>query len=518
LSDQGRRATFWKYLFEKWVETSKGQESFALVLERVQAALATLSEWQLMYFALQNALRDKIAVPPPVGSETPWVNVQSVFEEFYGTSVQEKAAFRDKIKAQGSPVLTEKVLKYPYKYSGRYEAVGTDAISAELEKRGVISSIVDKSASKRERLSPVEFIKEIASRTGAIGVRFLQVLPQFVELDSKYEAEFASVYDSVKGQSKISAVSLLEREWPQVWDEISLIGDRIGGGSAVTVYKAQRADGRRVVLKVRNPNIEYHINETHRFAGQLLDRLAGKHGGGYAAARVALDDIKEWILKDISFEGFLEQDRAFRDKNDGYTEAGFRYSIKVPESLGPASVYFSQEEEIEGKNLTQWDQLIAEGHDMKQVTSLLIKSYVKQILDGRAHSDVHIGNFRVTPDGKVAILDRSFFLQLSGKEKSLITSLFNPFASAASREAMLLDYVEGGAAIKEKVEPVVRNIAQAMGSQDWDSVRKSIITLKQEGGHLPLNFTLLLKNFNSLRMISQKAGFENLTEAFLYHP
>ena len=57
-------------------------------------------------------------------------------------------------------------------------------------------------------------VVEIARNLGALGVRFLQLLPQFVELTDEEQDEFSKVYDANEGQSKLTALAVLEREWP----------------------------------------------------------------------------------------------------------------------------------------------------------------------------------------------------------------------------------------------------------------------------------------------------------------
>ena len=64
---------------------------------------------------------------------------------------------------------------------------------------------------------------------------------------------------------------------------------------------------------------------------------------------------------------------------------------------------------------------------MKQVVSLIAKNYVAQLRYGRAHSDVHIGNFRVTADGRIAILDRGMQLELTPAMQQFVELLLNPF-------------------------------------------------------------------------------------------
>ena len=50
--------------------------------------------------------------------------------------------------------------------------------------------------------------------------------------------------------------------------------------------------------------------------------------------------------------------------------------------------------------------------------------YVEQIKDGMIHSDAHGGNFRITEDDEIAILDRSYYLEIGFTEKLFLQTLF----------------------------------------------------------------------------------------------
>ena len=63
------------------------------------------------------------------------------------------------------------------------------------------------------KLTPVEFVKHLASKLGAPGVRFLQSLGLYAELPPELRSEFDEVYDRVKGQSKLSAHHTLQKTW-----------------------------------------------------------------------------------------------------------------------------------------------------------------------------------------------------------------------------------------------------------------------------------------------------------------
>jgi len=257
---------------------------------------------------------------------------------------------------------------------------------------------------------------------------------------------------------------------------------------------------------------------------QVLAALEARYGAKYAVARMVIEDVKEWIKRDVNFSHFLEKDRVFREQNHGFTAAGFDYRMYVPRSKGPASKYFMREEFVDGENLTQWETLERDGHDMKQIISLIVKNYVQQLRRGHAHSDVHVGNFRVTKDRRIAILDRNFFLELTPEMQAVVNLFLNPLALATMAPEAVIDQLITVAQAKMSAQDRTALATSWLKTRsqilqgDWRSISHFLVDLRKHGLRLPLEVTLIFKNLNALQQMSQEAGFHNLVEAYLYTP
>lgn len=462
---------FFDVVFNNWIEEGEKEGDLADVLDKIKDALIDEPSWELLYFGIQGIVADKLFIPPPKPSSRSFI-----------TSVN---------AADSSNSGLQKTLV------------------AEAKLRRILVD-KDELTSNSQRITPIEFIKEVAGNLGALGRRFLQVLPQFIELPERYEKEFSDVYDRVAGQSKLSAIATVEREWPEVWDELPEIKGKIGGGSIVTVFEAVNKDGRREVLKVRNPNILYHLDESERVVANVASRLSEKHGGSYDQAKSIVPDISEWVTNDVNFENFLEEDREFKGKYIGYTVNKNRYKVKIPDSYGPANPFFSREEYLPGTNLTSIDEIAkSEKHDVKEVIGLLAKFYMKQIIDGKLHSDVHPGNYSVTDDYELVMYDRNYYVTLSSDERSAILSLFNPFVSVEQK----IGLVSKAMATNGEAKEAVAKFVSTLSSGDVDGAKKSIIDIKAAGVVMPLNFTLLLKNISAIQSLAKKAGYGSIFEA-----
>ena len=232
-----------------------------------------------------------------------------------------------------------------------------------------------------------------------------------------------------------------------------------------------------------------------------------------------MDDIKKWIEADMWFVDFLEKDKKFKETYDGQS-FGSAYEVYVPASYGPENKYFVMEEKASGTNLTEWEKLKEEGHDMKDVVAIFIRFYLTQMQNGQMHSDVHPGNFSITSDKKLVVYDRNFYLDISNEEKILFMSLISKGAGLEQRSEKFLQYLTDGhdVSIKnlQKVKKNVESFVKALESQDSLTAQRELVAIKSSGIQVPLNFTLLLKNISVLQGMAYKAGFKGLFEALQY--
>ena len=491
-------------LLERTVKNKKGQEGLATLLTDTANAAADVKDWELLFYSLSPTLADNLLVPP--AERVSWVKVA----ESQHVLDLNRIKGLDRI---GS--LPKTANNSPWSFQKQYLAVSEDKLRQWLQTKEGLSE------TSHESYSPLELIVDIAQRTGSFGVRFLQLMPQFLAVPADYERSFNRLYDKVRGQSKLTAISVMEREWPDMWQYIERVGQRLGGGSLMTVYEVTMKTGEKRAIRVRNPNIVYHLEMTRDFIKAVVAEMKKRRQLTPEAAaqlETVIGFVDEWIRRDMDFEGFLEADAKFKETNENYTRQGLNRKIHVPKSEGPTSNYFQVEELIEGgHNLTEWNELVAEGCDIKEVIALIVSNAMHQLEAGQLHGDVHIGNYRVMPDGNVAILDRTFYLDLDGDEKSIISSLLTGNIELAKIFSYISKLLPA-----EKVSnmPQVIRSLTTLGGQfaggDFVGVNRSLVEMRQAGVQVPLKITLLLRNINNLRLLSEKAGFTSLQEANTY--
>lgn len=247
-----------------------------------------------------------------------------------------------------------------------------------------------------------------------------------------------------------------------------------------------------------------------------------------------LDDAATWVSNELNDADFPHKDAVFKHENDTQIGRGFkkgkgRYELIAPHATDTGTQWVRDEAFVEGRNLTSLDIVdgaptnITEGRinrdDFKDVASILVRNYVFQVLKGSfAHSDIHPGNFRITEDNaNVAILDRRNLIPMTTELRTTIRSAFGSILSGDLNEAAhaIAMHAMPPDTDPEKVRQTVASIAES--AEDPSAlVTGVILELKRGGIAVPLDLSLLLRNFMSVAKLGKEAGFENIAEAFLH--
>ncbi|OGE16638.1 hypothetical protein A2858_02225 [Candidatus Daviesbacteria bacterium RIFCSPHIGHO2_01_FULL_36_37] len=414
--------------------------------------------------------------------------------------------------------IDDKDAKQIYGYITGHEAPNTydsedlrRAYEDNVEK--LLESVEEKKG--KVKMTVNEFLLETAQKLGAPGVRFLQLVGQYVELPPHLEASFNEVYDQVGGQSKVTAEQTLLREWPGARSTLTGLDGRLGGGSLMSVFKTRTEMGQDLAVKVLNPNSSYHTDNTHELLSEVFNVLS-ERDPQFAPATTLLTDIREWIKGDIDFTDFIKQDQNFRRKHDDYSVRGNKYRISVPHSYFPESKYFALEDYVEGTNLTQIEALQAQGHDPKQIIGLLTRNFFEQVKDGQVHSDIHPGNIRVTADNKVVYLDRNYYLNFSVGERLFLWNLSQNLGNTQRATAMSLDYLgSNGYTIDQVTKDKILEQTEKLDevADPTQRLMKLAVILRKEGLRFPIKTTLLIKDMFYLDRMAKRVGYSGISEA-----
>jgi ubiquinone biosynthesis protein len=198
--------------------------------------------------------------------------------------------------------------------------------------------------------------------------------------------------------------------------------EALAAASLAQVHAATLPDGREVVVKVQVPGIR-DVIEADIAALRVLARLAGDVIPGVDLAPIVAELSKALDMElDYRREAEHIADFAVAARKAG---DGVVVPAVVKEMSGERVLVM---ERIAGERLTDAiERCVAEGDlDARDaICKAIVGSVARQVfVHGIVHADPHPGNFLVTPDRKVAVLDFGCVLFLSAAERAAWARLF----------------------------------------------------------------------------------------------
>jgi hypothetical protein len=377
------------------------------------------------------------------------------------------------------------------------------------------------------RRGAIPFILDFSRNLQTPGTRALQLLGGIVELPPEIEREFLQVYDARRGQSKQSALNTIDKTLPEYAEKLHTF-KRIGGGALYSVFLVDLKNGGREVVRVVNPNPEYHtqrILHSMRAAQTQLER----ENPDFAIGAQVIDLVDEWITNELRDSTYEKDDKSFRKSWNHWTPSRTcPLSIYVPESYPTNTLLVRREEFIPGRNFTELENIRQEDPRLaKNAVALAVQNYVAQIKsyklnfgDALVHSDISPGNLRLMEGGKVAILDRSMFLRFSLEDRLTLKGIMTAKTPKEQATALVrgLSTLQGhkvSAAEQAAMLVLVTDALKTAGTVESTLV-KGLVAAQKSGLKVPLRFQLLVKNLNSLRVMAQKVGFKDFNEALTH--
>ena len=303
-----------------------------------------------------------------------------------------------------------------------------------------------------------------------------------------WAAELATLQDEVPPVDAAAIRARIESELGKPIAEVfaELDDAPIAAASLAQVHRATLHDGTRVVVKVQVPGIEDVI------AADIaaLRTLAG-----------AVGKLPGFDLHTLASE--LSRALAIELDYEAEADALWSYSgrAQVPHPIAHASSRrVLTMTHVAGERLTTW-LAHASDDDRDALLGALVDEVAAQILvRGQVHADPHPGNFLVTPEGKLALLDFGCMLELPAAERTAYARLVLAIAvgnqAAAARELAALGFVADDpdqlVALATSLIGALRPGARA-SELDWQAAfSDQLAHTKQLGGlAIPRSFVLL---------------------------
>lgn len=315
--------------------------------------------------------------------------------------------------------------------------------------------------------------------------------------------------DSVPPFPNAIAFARIEKELgkkiSEVYKEFDI--EPVAAASLGQVYRAKLFTGEEVAVKVQRPNLAGIIKGDI----EILRKVAA-----FAERFPSLNENADWagMLREFNETIHEEMDYAAEGRNAERFSESFKdwTNIHVPKIYWHATTSKVMTMEfIHGTKVTSIDELKARGVSPEKVNRLLIKTYLKQLLeDGFFHADPHPGNLLVMPDGRLAFFDFGMVGRITPQLQSkMIDAFFHVVAKdpeAIAQDLIDLDFLKPGAD-ESKVKDVVVKMFKLHLDLKLKDVKFKELTydladvMYDYPFRLPSNFTYIMRALMTLEGI-----------------
>lgn len=324
-----------------------------------------------------------------------------------------------------------------------------------------------------------------------------------------FVVELGTLVDSVPPFPNDIAFARIEKELgrkiSEVYSEFEL--EPVAAASLGQVYRARLHTGEEVAVKVQRPNLEATISGDIR----ILQKVAK-----FAERFPQLNENADWsgMLREFNMTIHEEMDYAAEGRN----AERFRDSFKNWPNIHVPTIYWNATTSkvltmdfIHGTKVVDLDELRARNVSPAKVNRLLIKTYLKQLLeDGFFHADPHPGNLLVMPDGRLAFFDFGMVGRITPQLQSqMIDAFFHVVGkdpAGIAQDLIDLDFLKPGTD-PNIVRPVVEKMFEFHLNLKLKDVNFKELTydladvMYDYPFRLPSNFTYIMRALMTLEGI-----------------
>ena len=368
------------------------------------------------------------------------------------------------------------------------------------------------SARKEARLhQQAAWLRESLIDLGPTFIKIGQALGTRADLlPLAYVKELATLQDQVPAFPTAEAFARIESELGRPLHECypEIDNEPVAAASLGQVYRARLATGEEVAVKVQRPNLA----ETISFDVAILYRLVKLTNRFFPRANENAD--WEGMLREFHTTIFEEMDYV----KEGRNADRFRYNFRTWRAVRVPKVFWSHTntrvltlEFIRGTKVVDIEGLRAHGISAVKVNRLLIRTYLKQLLeDGFFHADPHPGNLLVMDSGHLAFFDFGMVGRITPKLQSqMIDAFFHVVGRdvhGLGQDIINLNFLKPGVD-PETVRPVVESLFThylnlKLGEVNFKELTYDLAEVIYEYPfRLPANFTYIMRALMTLEGI-----------------
>jgi predicted unusual protein kinase regulating ubiquinone biosynthesis (AarF/ABC1/UbiB family) len=378
--------------------------------------------------------------------------------------------------------------------------------------RFVIFRGAEGSARKDERLTKqAVWMRDSLTKLGPTFIKIGQALGTRADLlPLAYVRELATLQDQVPSFSTADAFARIEAELGSTLHEsfAEIDNEPIASASLGQVYRARLASGQEVAVKVQRPDLERIIS----FDIAILYRLVKLTNRFFPKVNENAD--WEGMLREFHSTIFEEMDYV----KEGRNADRFRYNFRTWRAVKVPKIYWSHTsrrvitlEFIRGTKVIDVEQLRARRISAVKVNRLLIRTYLKQLLeDGFFHADPHPGNLLVMDSGHLAFFDFGMVGRITPKLQSqMIDAFFHVVGRdvhGLGQDIINLNFLKPGVD-PETIRPVVEALFKhylnlKLGEVNFKELTYDLAEVIYEYPfRLPANFTYVMRALMTLEGI-----------------
>jgi predicted unusual protein kinase regulating ubiquinone biosynthesis (AarF/ABC1/UbiB family) len=282
----------------------------------------------------------------------------------------------------------------------------------------------------------------------------------------------------------------------------------IAAASLGQVYRARLHDGREVAVKVQRPNLKEIIS----FDIAILYRLVKLTNRFFPRANENAD--WEGMLREFYVTIFEEMDYA----REGRNADRFRYNFRDWRVVRVPTIYWSHSTSlvltmdfIRGTKVVDLEALRARGISPIKVNRLLVRTYLKQLLeDGFFHADPHPGNLLVMDSGHLAFFDFGMTGRITPRLQSQMIDAFFHVVSrdvhGLGQDIINLNFLKPGVD-PETIRPIVEGLFKhylnlKLGEVNFKELTYDLAEVMYDYPfRLPANFTYIMRALMTLEGI-----------------
>ncbi|MET3683909.1 ubiquinone biosynthesis protein [Alkalibacillus flavidus] len=299
--------------------------------------------------------------------------------------------------------------------------------------------------------------------------------------------ELSSLQDELDPFSYEDVQAIVRQDFGADVEELFASFDRepLGAASIGQVHKAQLKTGEHVAVKVRRPGVYEQIHTDLEILEELAKRAEKRFDWAtqYQVTGV-LEEFKRAIMDELDYE------------TEGLNADLMRKQFQDWSSIIIPTIYWDYSskqvltmEFVEGYKLDEVDDMKAQGFDCDTIAETMIQALYHQIFkDGLFHADPHQGNFFITENQSIALMDFGLVGRLSRDMKSHLASLFI-------------------GVVRQDAKSIVKTIKK-MGitpdDLDEDSLRRDIEQVMVKYYDVPLKDISLGESITDLYQIAQE--------------